>query len=180
MTNATAVIVGGGVTGLSTAYQLARKGYGRVILLDKGPVGDGSSSRAAAIITGLLWSETGVLARKVSLRLFRELSDALEGYRFQDVGCLNLFDPASWPERAALLPIYERCGAPFEILDAAEMRARWPELHPRDEFIGLYDPLGGYSEPDDYIPALARSVVNSGLRSVSMNWLRISSYGVGV
>ena len=156
MTNATAVIVGGGVTGLSTAYQLARKGYGRVILLDKGPVGDGSSSRAAAIITGLLWSETGVLARKVSLRLFRELSDELEGYRFQDVGCLNLFDPASWPERAALLPIYERCGAPFEILDAAEMRARWPELHPRDEFIGLYDPLGGYSEPDDYIPALAR------------------------
>lgn len=156
MGNATAVIVGGGVTGLSTAYQLARKGYGRVILLDKGPVGDGSSSRAAAIITGLLWSETGVLARKVSLRLFRELSDELEGYRFQDVGCLNLFDPASWPERAALLPIYERCGAPFEILDAAEMRVRWPELHPRDEFIGLYDPLGGYSEPDDYIPALAR------------------------
>jgi len=156
MSNATAVIVGGGVTGLSTAYQLARKGYGRVVLLDKGPVGDGSSSRAAAIITGLLWSETGVLARKVSLRLFRELSAELEGYRFQDVGCLNLFDPASWPDRAALLPLYERCGAPFEILDAAEMRVRWPELHPRDEFIGLYDPLGGYSEPDDYIPALAR------------------------
>jgi len=156
MSNATAVIVGGGVTGLSTAYQLARKGYGRVVLLDKGPVGDGSSSRAAAIITGLLWSETGVVARKVSLRLFRELSAELEGYRFQDVGCLNLFDPASWPDRAALLPLYERCGAPFEVLDAAEMRARWPELHPRDEFIGLYDPLGGYSEPDDYIPALAR------------------------
>ena len=156
MSAATAVIVGGGVTGLSTAYWLARKRYGRVILLEKGPVGDGSSSRAAAIITGLLWSETGVLARKVSLRLFRELSEELDGYSFQAVGCLNLFDPASWPERAALLPLYERCGAPFEMLDAAEMRARWPELHPSDTFTGLYDPLGGYSEPDDYIPALAR------------------------
>jgi 4-methylaminobutanoate oxidase (formaldehyde-forming) len=156
MSRPTAVILGGGVTGLSTAYHLARNGYGRIILLDKGPIGDGSSSRAAAIITGLLWSETGVLARKVSLRLFRELSEELPGYTFQATGCLNLFDAASWPERAALLPLYERCGAPFELLDAAAMRTRWPALHPPDDAIGLYDPLGGYSEPDEYIPALAQ------------------------
>ena len=156
MVSTTTVIIGGGVTGLSTAYHLARKGFGRIILLEKGPVGDGSSSRAAAIITGLLWSETGVRARKISLQLFRELSEDLDDYHFQSVGCLNLFDPASWPERAALLPLYERCGAPFEVLDVAEMRARWPDLHPADGYIGLYDPLGGYSEPDHYIPALAR------------------------
>jgi sarcosine oxidase subunit beta len=35
------------------------------------------------------------------------------------------------------------------------MRERWPAIHPPDDFIGLYDPLGGYSEPDEYIPALA-------------------------
>jgi glycine/D-amino acid oxidase-like deaminating enzyme len=156
MNSATAVIVGGGVIGLSTAYHLARKRLSRVILLEKGPVGDGSSSRAAGIITGLLWSETGVRARKLSLARYRELSEELEGYTFQAAGCLNLFDPQSWPERAALLPLYERLGAPFEILDAAEMRRRWPELRPRDEWIGLLDPLGGYSEPDEYIPALAR------------------------
>lgn len=159
----TTVIIGGGVTGLSTAYHLARKGYGRIILLDKGPVGDGSSSRAAAIITGLLWSETGVRARKTSLQLFRELSEDLDGYTFQAVGCLNLFDSSSWSERAALLPLYERCGAPFEILDAAEMRARWPDLYPSDEYIGLFDPLGGFSEPDDYIPALARRCCELGV-----------------
>jgi sarcosine oxidase subunit beta len=156
MNSATAVIVGGGVIGLSTAYHLARKGFGQIILIEKGPVGDGSSSRAAGIITGLLWSETGVLARKVSLARFRELSQELDGYTFQEVGCLNLFDPQSWPGRAALLPLYDRLGAPFEILDADEVRRRWPALRPRDEWIGLLDPLGGYSEPDEYIPALAR------------------------
>lgn len=156
MTAATAVIVGGGVTGLSAAYHLARKRFGKVILLEKGPLGDGSSTRAGGIITGLLWSETGVLARKISLRLFRELSEELDGYTFHAVGCLNLFDPPSWPAREELLPLYVRCGAPFEILEADEMRRRWPDLHPRDEFIGLLDPLGGYSEPDEYVPALAR------------------------
>ena len=149
------MIIGGGVTGLSAAYHLALKRRGRVIVIDKGPVGDGSSSRAAAIVTGHLWSETAVLARKLALRRYRELSSELDGYRFHDVGCLNLFDRPSWPERERLLPLYDRCGAPYEVLDAREMRRRWPDLNPEDNFIGLYDPLGGYSEPDEYLPALA-------------------------
>lgn len=156
MSSATAIIIGGGVIGLSTAYHLARKGFGKVILLEKGPVGDGSSSRAGGIITGLLWSETGVLARKISLALYRELSADLPGYRFGDVGCLNLFDPPAWPERQRLLPLYDRLGAPYEILDAAEMHQRWPELTPAASDIGLFDPLGGYSEPEEYVPALAQ------------------------
>lgn len=152
----TAIVVGGGVTGLSAAYHLTRKKYGRVILLEKETVGDGSSSRAAGIITGLLWSETGVLARKKSLALFRELSNELEGYSFQGIGCLNLYDPQRWQEAQKLLLLYRRLGVPFEVIDAAEIRRRWPALTPRDDLVGLFDPSGGYSEPDEYIPALAR------------------------
>jgi sarcosine oxidase, subunit beta len=163
MQSSTALILGGGVIGLSAAYHLAKMRFGKITLLDKGPVGDGSSSRAAGIITGLLWSETGVLARKRSLELYRELSDDLPGYRFQDVGCLNLFDPPSWLDREKLLPLYDRLGAPYEILSAAEIHARWPELHPGAEIIGLHDPLGGYSEPDEYVPALARRVRELGV-----------------
>jgi glycine/D-amino acid oxidase-like deaminating enzyme len=155
MQTSTAIIIGGGVIGLSTAYHLARKRFGRILVLDKGPIGDGSSSRAAGIITGLLWSNTGVLARKRSLALYRQLSEELPGYRFQDVGCLNLFDPLSWPERQALLPLYDQLGAPYEILNAMEIHSRWPALTPEVEITGLYDPLGGYSEPDEYVPALA-------------------------
>ena len=150
-----AVIVGAGVTGLSTAYHLARRSYGRITVIEKGRVGDGASSRAAGIITGLLWSETGVRARKISLNRFRELSDELDGYRYQDVGCLNLFDASSWPERERLLPLYDRLGVAYSVMDKAEMAAAWPDLALPGEPIGLLDPLGGYSEPDHYVPALA-------------------------
>ena len=44
MKSATAIVIGGGVTGLSAAYHLARKKYGRIILFDKGRLGDGSTA----------------------------------------------------------------------------------------------------------------------------------------
>ena len=63
------------------------------MLLEKGPVGDGSSSRAAGIITGLLWSDTGVRVRKRCLELLGELSRELIGVPVPATGCLNLFRP---------------------------------------------------------------------------------------
>src|SRR5437762_13696666 len=68
----TAIVIGGGVIGLSAAYHLARKKFGRIIVLEKGAIGEGSSSRAAGITTGLLWSETGIRARKKGIELFEQ------------------------------------------------------------------------------------------------------------
>jgi glycine/D-amino acid oxidase-like deaminating enzyme len=163
MSSSTAIIVGGGVIGLSTAYHLAKRGYGRIILLDKGQVGDGSSSRAAGIITGLLWSETGVRARKRAFELYAELSRELDGYKYQNVGCLNLFDSNSWNEREPMLAMYRRCEAPFEIMSNLEIQKRWPQLTPSEKFQGLYDPRGGYSEPDEYIPAIRKKIRELGV-----------------
>ena len=161
------VIVGGGVIGLSTACHLAKSSDASVILLEKQAVGDGSSSRAGGIVTGHLWTKTGVEARKISLRLFRELSVDLKayGYQYQAVGCLNLFSPDDWPEREKLLPLVRRtCDVPHEIIDATEIRHRWPELTPENDVIGLFDPLGGYSEPEDYVAALAQRCRELGVK----------------
>lgn len=157
------VIVGAGVTGLSTAYHLARKQFGQIILIDKGRVGDGSSQRAAGIITGLLWNETGVLVRKRCLALFQELSQELDAYKFQSIGCLSLFSNESWPEREALLSLYDRLNAPYRVLRADEITERWPDLCIPKNVTGLHDPLGGYSEPSEYIPALTQRVREMGV-----------------
>ena len=44
------VIVGGGVIGVSVAWHLARRGVGRVLLLEKSFLGAGSSGKSGAII----------------------------------------------------------------------------------------------------------------------------------
>ncbi len=143
----TVVVVGAGVTGLSTSYHLARHKFGRVILIDKGPAGVGSSQRAAAIITGHLWTQAGVRVRKRCLELYAELSEELSGYRFHQTGCLNLFDIGSWNDRKPLLPLYDKLSVPYREMDASEIMRHWPALHPGADMVGLFDPLGGYSEP---------------------------------
>jgi len=129
------------------------------VLLEKERVGDGSSLRAAGITTGLLWNEIGVRARQVGIQLFRQLSEELDGYTYHnEQGCLNLFEPHAWSERRKLLPLYERLGTEFQVLDASEIHRRWPALEPPEDFIGLWDPVGGYSEPEEYVPALAARI----------------------
>ena len=143
--------------GLSTAYHLASNQAARVIVIEKQSIGSGSSSRAAGITTGLLWSETGVMARRLGIEWFRRLSRELPGYAYHDEhGCLNLFTPEMWAERVPLLPLYDRLGKEYQVLTAAEIGRRWPALHPPEDFIGLHDPSGGYSEPDEYIAALVQ------------------------
>ena len=160
-----AIIVGGGVTGLSTAYHLKRLGYGDVTVIEKDHIGAGSSSRAAGISTGLLWSKTGVLARKTALRRFREMSRELAGYTFHNEhGCLGLFSPALWPGREALLPLYDELDTPYQVLSAAEIRRRWPVFNPPDDYLGVLDPLGGYSEPPEYLAALTAKLRLRGVR----------------
>lgn len=162
-----AIVIGGGVTGLSTAYHLQRLGYGDVTVIEKDAIGAGSSSRAAGISTGLLWSRTGVLARKTALRRFREMTGELDGYTFHNEhGCLGLFSPDTWPARAALLPLYDALDVPYQVLPAAEIRRRWPDLHPPEGWLGLLDPLGGYSEPEVYLAALTHRLRQMGTRIV--------------
>jgi len=156
------LILGAGVIGLSTAYHLARRRTGSITLIDKGFAGDGSSGRAAGIITGHLWTETGVRVRNRCLELYRDLSQTLPGYSFRRCGCLNLFEPASWKLREPLLPLYEQLSAPYEVLNPREINTRWPAIHVPEDWTGLFDPLGGYSEPDEYIRALRTEVASLG------------------
>lgn len=163
-----AIIVGGGVTGLSTAYHLKRLGYGDVTIFEKDSIGAGSSSRAAGISTGLLWTKTGVLARKTALRRFREMTRELSGYIFHNEhGCLGLFSPSLWPAREALLPLYDQWDVPYQVLSAVEIRRRWPMLNPPDDYLGVLDPLGGYSEPQEYLTALTSKLRQLDVRIVT-------------
>ena len=73
MERARAVVVGGGITGASVAYHLAKAGWRDVVLLEKDELTSGSTCHAAGLVTQFNPSPTMMRFRRYSIDLYREL-----------------------------------------------------------------------------------------------------------
>ena len=89
MQRARVVVIGGGVTGTSVAYHLAKAGWSDVLLLEKGELTSGSTCHAAGLVTQFNPSPTMMRFRRYSVELYRELGV------FETLGSLRI---ASSPE----------------------------------------------------------------------------------
>ena len=157
------VVIGAGVTGLSTAFHLVEKGMERVVVVDKGSVGGGSSLQAGGIITMLMATETEVRARAISLDLFERFSRILDGYHFHQVGCLNLSVENASAKTSESREMWRRLRGQFEVLSGGEISERFPDLAAQETDIGVLDLRSGYSEPHRYIPALRAKLEDMGV-----------------
>src|SRR5437868_13653184 len=80
---ARAVVVGGGITGTSVAYHLARAGWTDTVLLENADLTSGSTCHAAGLVTQFNPSPTMMRFRRYSIDLYRELGI------FETVGSLR-------------------------------------------------------------------------------------------
>src|ERR671916_1652402 len=71
------VVVGGGNLGLWTAYQLARRGFGRIAVCERGWAGGGATSRSAGVVRQQGGSETAAKLGRLSRELYLRLGDEL-------------------------------------------------------------------------------------------------------
>jgi sarcosine oxidase subunit beta len=159
----TVLVVGGGVVGLNAAYRLAEKGVDRVVVVERGAVGDGSSSRSSGIVMRLMYDRPGVVARAKSVALFEQFDRDLDGYTFHQDGLLRVYDDEqaeTWTDRCG---VYREAGIDFERLGAEEAGRRFPDLRLADGERALFDPRGGFSEPEALLPALESALLDAGV-----------------
>jgi sarcosine oxidase subunit beta len=116
------VVVGGGVAGASCAYNLRRLGAGRVLLLERGSLAGGSSSRSTGFVETGYRERWRLEATLRSRRIVEELDDPF-------VRCGKLLLGPDRPALEAALSLRRRLGASDgKVLSAAEARALAPEL----------------------------------------------------
>ncbi len=125
------VIVGGGIMGLSTAYQLAKLGrFGRIQVLEASYLCSGASGRNGGGVRTQWSSATNVDLMKESLALCRQFArEHRINTWFRQGG--YLFLARSEATRALLeasVETQQRCGLPTELLDAHRARRHVPEL----------------------------------------------------
>jgi sarcosine oxidase subunit beta len=158
-----AVVIGAGVIGCSVAHELARDGLA-VLVLDRGPgAGHGSTSASSAIIRFTYSTYTGVAVSWEAKHVWEGWRDHLDGdddgrlARFHRTGSLVLDSPDI--DRSRMLALFEEVGVPYEVWDAATVRARLPAVDPGrhhppkpvDDEAFWADPdgeVGGFWTPD--------------------------------
>ena len=153
--SADVVVIGAGVSGLSSAWFLARAGRD-VVVVDKGTVGGEASGRNGGMISERVDEPALIPMAVESLRLWPALEDEL-GYPTEFVQEGRLQVAVTEEEMGQLLSerdVALRHGISVNVVDPAEIRDMIPGITDRT-LGGTFFPNGGHANPQRTVQAFA-------------------------
>ncbi|MFQ5855101.1 MAG: NAD(P)/FAD-dependent oxidoreductase [Anaerolineae bacterium] len=141
------VIVGAGVMGTSTAFHLASRGAGHVVLLEKDAIGSGSTGRTGGIIRQHYSNEVTARMAKRSLEVFQNFSKIVGGDAgFTETGALFIVGERDRKGLAANVALQQSVGISTRVVDVETMRELAPYLDLSDDVVAAYEPEAGYAD----------------------------------
>jgi sarcosine oxidase, subunit beta len=146
------VVVGGGVMGTSTAFHLAEAGVD-VLLLERGQLGAGSTSRAAGGVRAQFSDPLNITLGARGLEAFarfgerpgQEIDLHRNGYLFL------LTRPEDVAGFEAAVALQNELGVPTRVLDAAEAASLAPGVRTDDVLAATLHPGDGYCAPESVV-----------------------------
>ena len=156
------VVIGGGVIGVSIAYHLALFGCGRVLLLERGQLGGGTTAQSSCILRTHYTVPENVALAKAAIAIFNEFpayladAEAESGYN----RCGLMLVAGDGPRAAALretLAVERGLGVDAREIAADEAR----RIHPLVQFDDIaaigWEPEAGYADAYLTLSAFARA-----------------------
>jgi sarcosine oxidase subunit beta len=136
------VIVGGGISGLSLAYSLAKRGFRDVILLEKNFLASGATGSCAGGVRQQFSSPVNIELMKISLPIFEGMDDFVQG------GYLFLaYDEKGLKELEENVSIQNELGVKSEMVTPEECEKISPYLNLDGVVGGSYNQKDGYADP---------------------------------
>ena len=149
MTSADVVIIGGGVNGASVAFNLARLGVRRVVLLERRHLGAGASGKSGSLVRMHYTNEAESRLAWESLKVFRNF-DAMVGgdCGFEAPGFVQIVDPAHADALRANVAMQQRLGIDTRLVSREELTEISPDLRVDDVGAAAYEPGSGFADPN--------------------------------
>lgn len=164
MDRADAVVVGGGVNGLSTAYHLAAMGAGRVVLVERHHLGAGATGKSGALVRTHYTNEPETRLAYESLKVFSHWPDLIGGdCGFARVGLMVLVPRRLKGDLEANVAMHRRVGVTTRLVSAEEAREIDPSMWCGDTDAIAYEPNSGYADPNLTAYAFARAGARLGV-----------------
>lgn len=165
MTNQSdAIVIGGGITGLSTAYHLTREGK-RVLLLEQFPIGHerGQSYGETRMLSLMYKDEKYVRLNLQAKQLWREFEQDAGLKIFFETGGIDMGEDSN--ERASLLGVRDTMhtfGIAYEEWDSRAIREKVSVWRPKEEAFAIYSPGDGIISPMRAVAILVSYVTSLG------------------
>ncbi len=160
-----AVIIGGGVNGLGTAYHLAKKGYTDVVILEKSYICSGASGRNGGGIRQQWSSRENIKLAMESTKMFEELSDELEeDLEFIQGGYLVLaFTDDELEQFKENVALQRKMGLDTEYVSPEEAKEMVPQLNISKVKAATFNQSDGTVYPFPVVHGYARVLREAGV-----------------
>lgn len=161
---ADAVVIGGGIMGVSVAHFLAKKRFGKVVLLEKQHLASASTGSSAGNIRT---SYSNPLTIKLALRaleMFENDRDELGGDSgFRQTGMMVLMEESDLDAGMHVLNEETKLDTGSRRVSTEEIRELAPQFDLVGIIAGTYQERGGYADPLKTTRSLATSAQQWGL-----------------
>ncbi|SMO96075.1 sarcosine oxidase subunit beta [Geodermatophilus aquaeductus] len=162
--SASVVVIGGGVMGLATAYELARAGVPDVVLLDRDAFGAGSTCKAAGGVRAMFSDPVNVALGARSLESFRDFPARFgQEIDFAPVGYLFLLStPQAVADFEAAVAVQNSLGVPSRMVDVAEALRLSPLVDADGLLAAAFSPTDGHCTPESVVLGYASAARRAG------------------
>jgi glycine/D-amino acid oxidase-like deaminating enzyme len=156
------IIIGAGIMGSATAFELAKRGL-KVALLDKKGVGDGGTGKSSAIIRQHYSKELTARMAKYSLNIFQNFSNEVGGEcGFTQSGFLLVAAAKDLDGLKANIVLQQKLGIRTELIDQETVHNLMPALKTSDLVAAAYEPESGYADPYLTVTSYANAAKREG------------------
>src|SRR6202171_2188332 len=149
MTSADVVIIGGGVNGASTAFNLASLGVKRVTVLERRHLAAGATGKSGSLVRMHYTNEAESRLAWESLKVFRDFANVVGGdCGFDAAGFVEVVGPEHAEAMAATVAMQQRIGIETRLVSKEELRGISPDMRVDDVGAAAYEPGSGFADPN--------------------------------
>ena len=141
------VILGAGVMGASIAFHLAQRKAGKIVVIDKGHVGQGGSGRSSALVRMHYSYPPEVQLALVSLQMFQHWRDVVgaEG-DFRKTGFVRIVHPGEGVRLKHNVEMQCGLGVNVTLIDRHQLKELEPDWQVDEVELAAYEPDSGYGD----------------------------------
>ena len=160
------VVIGGGVSGTSCAYHIAKFGWKDVILLERDQLTSGTTWHAAGLVSQLGPSAGVTKIRKYTLDLYKKLEKELDFSSGMKLGgALSIASTSHrWQELKRQATTAQLYDVNVKILNPSEVKEKYPGINNKDIVGGIFMPGDGQADPVGVTNLLAKAARKEGVK----------------